>query len=145
MGANLDMYVAGITEHAQACNCERCEGARAEAMRAHGWLVSCIMFGAEPAKLCGAIASVDVELERAVRPTEPWSGDDDIGTKALTRREIRVAELICSGMVRTEVSRMLGMSPRTFDTHRMHVMHKMRVANEVQLLRMAILHGWARL
>lgn len=60
----------------------------------------------------------------------------------LTPREVELADSICEGRSRYEVSEQMGISTRTYDTHRAHVMDKLGVANEVQLLLLAIRRGW---
>lgn len=74
-----------------------------------------------------------------------WSVDGEGGDDVLTRAEVRIAMMICAGMSRRECAAELGVSPKTFDTHRGRVMRKMHVANEVQLVRLAIVKGWVTL
>lgn len=74
-----------------------------------------------------------------------WYVELDGAVVELTRRERRVAELVCGGLGRTAIAAMMEMSPKTFDTHRSHVMRKMGCANEVQLVRLAIKRGWVEL
>lgn len=60
----------------------------------------------------------------------------------LTRRERQVARELCTGRERSEIALSLGISPKTVDTHRMEVMRKLGVRNEVRLLRLAVVRGW---
>ena len=135
----LDLYVANITEHVAGCDCDRCAAARVQATIEHGHVAIVTVFGCDPAALDGAISNVDIEVLSSASMARPWTMDD--GT-SLTRRELRTAELICAGVSRGEVARLMEMSPKTFDTHRSHVMRKLKVANEVQLVRLAVRSGW---
>ena len=62
----------------------------------------------------------------------------------LTRRERQIAELICAGKRRREIVAALEIAPTTFDSHRYAIMAALGVANEVQLVRKALAHGWVR-
>ena len=53
----------------------------------------------------------------------------------LTRREIQVAELIADGASNKEAGRRLGISPRTVELHRAHVMEKLGARNAADLVR----------
>lgn len=68
----------------------------------------------------------------------PWGG-------LLTRQEIRIAQLVCSGQGRREIAKRLSIGLCTFDSHRHRLLTKLRVANEVGLLRMALTRGWVTL
>ena len=67
------------------------------------------------------------------------SSGDAYGT--LTRREREVLHLVAEGMSAKEIARRLGMSPRTAETHRSHVMHKLGLHGRVELIRFAIRRG----
>lgn len=57
-----------------------------------------------------------------------------VETSALTRRESQVCELICQGKSNKEIARVLEISPRTVEDHRLGVTKKMRVPNSVALV-----------
>jgi DNA-binding NarL/FixJ family response regulator len=66
-------------------------------------------------------------------------GGDAYGT--LTRREREVLHLVAEGLSAKEIARRLGMSPRTAETHRSHVMHKLGLHSRTELIRFAIRRG----
>lgn len=76
--------------------------------------------------------AADVEI---ASPT--WPG--------LTPRERQVCEWICEGKERASIAVIIGIDPRTVDTHRGNAMTKLGVDNAVQLLRLAVKEGWVRL
>lgn len=85
------------------------------------------------------VAGVSVTVDRVVERTEPWELP---GCEPLSRREKQIAWLIAQGMKRAEVAEQEGLNPKTFDTHRLRVLAKLRCTNEVQLARLAIGKGW---
>lgn len=56
---------------------------------------------------------------------------------SLTSRERECMALAVSGRTSKEIARDLGISPRTVEVHRTHVMHKMGAANLAELVNMA--------
>ncbi len=55
----------------------------------------------------------------------------------LSAREREVMELAVAGLTCKEMAQKLGISPRTIEVHRTHVMHKMGAANLAELVNMA--------
>ncbi|MHB1084861.1 MAG: response regulator transcription factor [Thiobacillus sp.] len=55
----------------------------------------------------------------------------------LSKREKEVMALAVSGLTSKEVAQQLGISPRTVEVHRTHVMHKMGAANVAELVNLA--------
>ncbi|HBB66558.1 MAG: hypothetical protein A2X28_07905 [Elusimicrobia bacterium GWA2_56_46] len=64
------------------------------------------------------------------------------GDKALlTAREKEVLVLLSEGLANKEVARKLGISVRTAETHREHVLRKLNITNIAGLTKYAIQHG----
>jgi DNA-binding NarL/FixJ family response regulator len=59
----------------------------------------------------------------------------------LTDREQEVLELICKGMSNAEISKYLGVSARTVDGHRAHLLEKTGAKNSPHLVMFAIKNG----
>ena len=59
----------------------------------------------------------------------------------LTVREREVLHMLVQGLNNEEIAARLSVSRRTVEVHRAHVMHKLGVHNQVQLLRYAIQAG----
>ena len=59
----------------------------------------------------------------------------------LTDREQEVLELICKGMSNAEISKHLGVSARTVDGHRAHLLEKTGAKNSPHLVMFAIKNG----
>jgi len=55
----------------------------------------------------------------------------------LSPREREIMTLTASGLTSKQVAQQLGISPRTVEVHRTHVMHKMGAANVAELVSMA--------
>jgi two-component system response regulator FixJ len=56
----------------------------------------------------------------------------------LTRREREVADLIADGASNKEAGRRLGISPRTVELHRAHIMEKLGARNAADLVRIVL-------
>jgi DNA-binding NarL/FixJ family response regulator len=59
----------------------------------------------------------------------------------LTEREQEVLNLICKGMSNTEISKYLGLSTRTVDGHRAHLLEKTGAKNSPHLVMFAVKNG----
>ena len=53
---------------------------------------------------------------------------------ALSLREVDVAERLASGSTNREIATALGVSIKTVDTHRGHIMKKLKLRNNVALV-----------
>ncbi len=69
----------------------------------------------------------DVTLDASGQPTSP-----------LTEREIQVVQLLAEGKSNKEVAGALGVSTRTVESHRNHIMHKMNFTSFSDLIRFAV-------
>ena len=62
------------------------------------------------------------------------------GQKPLTRRESEVLSLISEGYSNKQGALRMGISPRTFESHRAEAMRKLGARNTADLVRTALLH-----
>ena len=62
-------------------------------------------------------------------------------TAPLTARELEIVQLLAEGKANKQVAVELGISVRTVETHRRHIMQKLRIRSLVELLFYAIQHG----
>jgi DNA-binding NarL/FixJ family response regulator len=76
------------------------------------------------------VRAKDAELELSPLPGTP-----------LTSREVEVVQLLSKGKSNKEVSAVLGVSTRTIESHRTHIMHKMHFESFSELVRFAIRHN----
>lgn len=67
------------------------------------------------------------------------------GYKTLTRREREVMASVVSGSTNKQISRDLGISPRTVEVHRLRILQKMGARNAVELCNLAAALGVAPL
>jgi len=59
----------------------------------------------------------------------------------LTTREREVLQLVAEGYTNSEVAAKLFISPRTAETHRVHLMNKLRLRSQTDLIRYALKRG----
>lgn len=72
--------------------------------------------------------------------SDPDSKDDD--NAVLTDREITIAKLTSKGLTSVEIAGVLYISPRTVETHRRNIMHKLGLKNQSELVKYAIQSAW---
>jgi DNA-binding NarL/FixJ family response regulator len=74
------------------------------------------------------------------RPGDPTATGEDgaIPNSPLTPREVEVVQLLAGGKSNKEVASTLGVSTRTVESHRNHIMHKMSFGSFSELVRFAI-------
>jgi two-component system response regulator NreC len=75
------------------------------------------------------IATADAEAERS-------AAEDP-----LSEREREVLRLLALGHTNQEIAKMLFVSVRTAETHRAHIMQKLRISTRAELVRYAISRG----
>lgn len=83
----------------------------------------------------GRIAQSDLRAERAERAA--------VRLKALTPREQDVLRGLIDGLPNKTIGYDLGISPRTVEIHRAHLMEKLGVRSLADALRIAFAAGWA--
>ena len=75
------------------------------------------------------IAAADAEAERVA------------GKDPLSERESEVLRLLALGHTNQEIAKTLFISVRTAETHRAHIMQKLRISTRAELVRYAIAQG----
>ena len=58
----------------------------------------------------------------------------------LTAREVEILQMLASGMSNKQIAPAIGLSIRTVESHRNHIMHKMKFDSFSELVRFAIRH-----
>lgn len=58
----------------------------------------------------------------------------------LTLREREIVQWIAKGLHSREIGEQLGISPRTVETHRAHIMNKLQVKNAIELVQFLNIH-----
>jgi DNA-binding NarL/FixJ family response regulator len=81
-------------------------------------------------KIAGTVVDDYIRERRAATPLE-----------SLSRRERQILQLIAEGKSTAETAKVLFLSPKTVDTYRSRMMHKLGVDNFAALVRFAIQHG----
>jgi DNA-binding NarL/FixJ family response regulator len=77
-------------------------------------------------------------VERWLRHARAFSGDP---YQALTNREREVLQLVAEGHTSPAIARRLRISPRTVESHRAAVMHKLGIKSHGALIRYALARG----
>jgi len=116
------------------CHTEPSFAARAVEAGVHGFLSKDI----DPEELLQAIRAV-TRGEHVIPEIE---GDP---ASALTQREQQVMEMLARGMTNREIAEGLQISIKTVDTHRGHVLKKLKLRNNSELTRFAVKHGYTAL
>lgn len=140
--ATIRELTAGPLVLVLAASIDPAHAARAVGGGAHGYLGR----SSDPEALIEAI--------RAVSRGEPVlppgiealiAAGDSHPAAVLTRREQAVMELLARGMTSREVAEHFALSIKTVDTHRGHVLKKLRLRNNSDLTRFAVKHGYVAL
>lgn len=80
-------------------------------------------------------------LDRRAREVRTRHADILDRVRHLSAREREVMELVVAGKPNKEIAAALGLSPKTVEVHRAHVMEKMQVESLAELIRVALLAG----
>jgi len=91
--------------------------------------------------LARVTAAIELHTERQRQETpSPLRTLYFPGAEPLSKREREVLEQFISGASTKEVARALGISPRTVEDHRSHIMRKLRARNYADLVRIVMAH-----
>jgi two-component system, LuxR family, response regulator FixJ len=82
-----------------------------------------------------------LEIDRQSREVRARREEARRRLASLSAREREVLELVAAGKANKEVAAALGLSTKTVEVHRAHVMSKMAVDSLAELIRVAILAG----
>jgi FixJ family two-component response regulator len=85
-----------------------------------------------------------LEIDRLEREVRRRREEARRRLELLTTREREVLMLVAAGKANKEIAAELGLSPKTVEVHRSHVMSKMSVDSLAELIRVAILAGAIR-
>jgi DNA-binding NarL/FixJ family response regulator len=121
-----------------SCHTEPSYAARALEAGAHGFLSTSV----EPEELLSAIRAVNRGEQVRPEPSVTIGADP---ASALTGREQQVMEMLARGMTNREIAEGLSISIKTVDTHRGHVLKKLKLRNNSELTRFAVKHGYTAL
>jgi DNA-binding NarL/FixJ family response regulator len=69
---------------------------------------------------------------------DSWVSGSDLSADALTGRELQVLQLIAEGKSNREAARILGLKPKTVESHRYRLMRKLGIHEVAGLVRYAI-------
>ncbi|HZQ61715.1 MAG TPA: response regulator transcription factor [Casimicrobiaceae bacterium] len=81
-------------------------------------------------KIAGTVLEDYMRPDRSTMPLD-----------TLSRRERQILQLIAEGKSSAETAKVLFLSPKTVDTYRSRMMHKLGLANFAALVRFAVQHG----
>ncbi len=83
-------------------------------------------------------ASMAQTFVHGATPGATSSNERAVAGSPLTSREVEVIQLLAEGKSNREVAAELGVSTRTVESHRNHIMHKMNFARFSELVRFAV-------
>jgi two-component system, NarL family, invasion response regulator UvrY len=70
-------------------------------------------------------------------------GNEALPHTRLSDREFEVFQMLTAGMSLSDAAEKLSLSVKTISTHKTHILEKMQLANQTELVRYAIKHGLA--
>jgi two-component system, LuxR family, response regulator FixJ len=106
------------------------------AMAVQAMKLGAVDFLVKPFDLATVLASIATALGKM-----PDNEDSQIRFARLSKREHQVLRGVVDGGTNKEIARTLGLSPRTVEVYRAHVMNKMNATNLSQLVRAGIMAG----
>lgn len=83
-------------------------------------------------------AATAEKLAQNIRP-----GNEALPHTRLSNREFEVFQMLTSGVSLSEAAQKLSLSVKTISTHKTHILAKLNLANQTELVRYAIKHGLA--
>ena len=69
------------------------------------------------------------------------TGQETSPFTSLSKRELQIAQMICSGHRPNKIAAVLNISPKTINTHKYRVFEKLNVHNDVELTLAAVKYG----
>jgi DNA-binding NarL/FixJ family response regulator len=79
-------------------------------------------------------------IKNAPRSAQKSGGSLLSDTSPLSSREISVLRLFCEGLSYKEIGNSLGISARTVETHKQHILAKLQIKSTAEMVRCAIEH-----
>lgn len=73
--------------------------------------------------------------QHLLQPAEPTPDEE------LTHRQLQILKMIAQGLASKEIGFQLGLSPKTIDVHRSHIMERLRLNDIASLTRYAVRKG----
>lgn len=73
--------------------------------------------------------------QRLLQPSAPSAGEE------LTSRQLQILTLIAKGLRAKEIAYQLGLSPKTVDVHRAHIMDRLQIYDVASLTKYAVREG----
>jgi DNA-binding NarL/FixJ family response regulator len=106
--------------------------------------------GADVAELLEAIRTVErggsyLSPQVAAGLNGGSDGERRASLDSLSKRELEVMCFLATGMTNREIAEQLGISVKTIDTHRGHLLKKLHLRNNSDITRFAIRHGLVQL
>ncbi len=83
----------------------------------------------------------DLVVEEAVQNADSSTSSEDLAFAVLTPREREVLQLIAEGRTTREIAAALGVSVKTIETHRQHIMEKLDLRSVAALTKYAVRVG----
>ncbi|MGB8857358.1 MAG: response regulator transcription factor [Burkholderiales bacterium] len=83
-------------------------------------------------------AATAEKLAQNIRP-----GNEALPHTRLSNREFEVFQMLTTGISLSEAAQKLSLSVKTISTHKTHILAKLNLANQTELVRYAIKHGLA--